>query len=65
MNKLLYSIASLLFVFNCAVYGQEPKITSVPENEISVSTSNLGFDNLSLKYSTRISDVTWFKNQWI
>jgi hypothetical protein len=61
MKKLFNSLACLLFLFSCAAYGQEITKTTIPKNELSVSTSNLGLDNLSLKYSTGISEVTWLK----
>ena len=61
MKKLFNSIVCLLFVFNCAVYAQESGEKSALKNEISVSTSNLNFDNLSLKYAKSISKDLWFK----
>lgn len=61
MKKLFYSIVCLLFVFNWAVYAQESDEKSVLKNEISVSTSKLSFDNLSLKYARSISNDLRFK----
>ena len=61
MKKIFKSTVCLLFVFNCAVYAQEPIERTFPKNEISVSTSKLTFDNLSLKYARFISNDLWFK----
>jgi hypothetical protein len=61
MKKLFYSFVCLLFVFNWAVYAQESDEKSVVKNEISVSTSKLSFDNLSLKYARSISNDLWLK----
>ncbi len=61
MKKLFNSIVFLLLVFNYAVYSQESDEKSVLKNEISVSTSKLNFDYLSLKYSRSIYNDLWFK----
>lgn len=61
MKKILYSIVCLFFVFNCFVFAQETTQSPTLKNEISVSTSNLNLNNLSLKYSKNISDDLWFK----
>jgi len=61
MKKLFNFIVCLLVVFNCAVYAQETTQSTTLKNEISVSTSRLTFDDLSLKYARFISDDLWFK----
>lgn len=61
MKKLFYSIVCLLFVFNSSIYAQEITQSPTLKNEISVSTSKLTFDDLSLKYSRLISNDLWFK----
>jgi len=61
MKKVICSIVCLLFVFSGAVYSQESDEKSVLQNEISVSTSRLTFDDLSLKYARLISNDLWFK----
>lgn len=61
MKKSFYSIVCLLLVFNCAVIAQESGEPTVPKNEISVSTSKLSFDDLSLKYARFISNDLWLK----
>ena len=61
MKKVFYSIVGFLFAFNCAVYSQESDEKSAPKNEISVSTSRLAFDDVSLKYARFISNDLCFK----
>jgi hypothetical protein len=59
MKKLLISIILLLVVFSSAVYSQEPDEKSVLKEEVTVSSSNLKFDNLSLQYARLISGDLW------
>jgi len=61
MKKILKSIVCLLFVFNCTSYAQETIEKSISKNEISVSTSKLTFEDLSLKYARLISNDLWLK----
>jgi len=61
MKTIVLAIVGLLFVFHSSVFGQEIDKTSVKKNEVSVSTNNLEFSNLSLKYSRLISDNVWLK----
>ncbi len=61
MKNLFISIIFLLFVFNSAIYSQESKEKSVLKDEVSISASNLKFDNLSLKYAKLISTDLWLK----
>lgn len=61
MKKNLYSIVCLLFVFNYSAIAQETTQSPTLKNEISVSTSKLTFDDLSLKYARFISNDLWFK----
>jgi len=61
MKKILKPIVCLLFVLNYAAYAQEPIEKSFPKNEISVSTSKLTFDDLSLKYARFVANNLWFK----
>lgn len=60
--KKTYSALLILFVIlNCSVYGQARKEVSEVKDEISVSTNNLNFDNISLKYARNISNNWWLK----
>lgn len=61
MKKGFYSIACLLFVFNGWVFGQANTDVPVLKNEVSVSTNSLDFNNLSIKYSRKISENRWLK----
>jgi hypothetical protein len=61
MKKLLISIILLLFVFNGVVYSQEPEEKSGMKQEVTVSSSNLKFDNLSFQYARLISSDLWLK----
>ena len=61
MKKILCSIFCIMFVYNCSIHAQETTQSTTLKNEISVSTSKLSFDNLSLKYARFISNDLWFK----
>jgi hypothetical protein len=61
MKKAVGFIVCLLFLFNCLVHAQDTVQAPTFKNEISVSSSRLTFDDLSLKYARSISNDLWLK----
>jgi hypothetical protein len=61
MKKTVCSIVCLLFLFNCLVHAQDTVQSPTLKNEISVSSSKLTLDDLSLKYARSISNDLWLK----
>lgn len=61
MKTTFYALLMLIILLYCSAYGQQEKDRLEVNDEISVSTNSLNFENLSLKYARNISNEWWLK----